>query len=148
MGKPQKITASLTPEAVEKLKAGKDGEKYTGLPDEGKETEFLYDFGDTTEESIAIFGDKVVRSYVVGHCLFTIQGIARSMMKAGKTEKQIQAFFFDEAIGKNVYLPSEYSGRKTAAEKEHDRIQKLSPERQAQEVAALKAMLKKLEKGA
>ncbi len=143
MGKPNTIKASLTPDAVEKLKAGKEGEKYAEL--EARETEFQFDFGDDTEEAVAIFGDNVVRSYIVGHCSFTLQGIARSLMKAGKTDEEIQAHFYDPATEMNVYRPGEYTGRKSAVEKEHDRIEKMSPEAKEKEIDALRAMLEGLE---
>ena len=146
MGKPQTIKASLTADAVTKLKGGKDGEKYQALPDEGLEVEFQYDFGDNNAEAVTLFGEPVVRSYIVGHCSFTIQGIARSMLKAGKSVKQIQAHFFDSATGKNVYKPGEYTGRKSAVEKEHDRILKLSPEKRDMEIAELERVLSRIKK--
>ncbi|KKN73985.1 hypothetical protein LCGC14_0395510 [marine sediment metagenome] len=146
MGKPQTIKASLTPDAVEKLKEGKDGEKYQSLPDEGLEVEFQYDFGDNNAEAVALFGEGVVRSYIVGHCSFTIQGIARSMLKAGRSAKQIRAHFFDESTGLNVYQPGEYTGRKTAVEKEHDRILKMSPEKRDAEITELEKVLARIKK--
>lgn len=147
MGKPVEIVASLTADAVAKLKASKDAEKYQSLPDEGKEVKFQYDFGDNTEESVAIFTDNVCRSMIVGHIKFTIQSIARSMLKAGKTEEEIRAHFFNARSGENVYKPGEYTGRKSGVEKEHDRIIKLSPEVKAKEIAKLQEMLAGLEKG-
>ena len=146
MGKPQSITASLTADAVKKLKAGKEGEKYTNLPDEGLQCEFQYDFGDNTQESIKIFTDTVCRSMIVGHIKFTIQSIARTKLKAGASAKAIQAFFYDPATETNVYKPGEYTGRKSSVEKEHDRIEKMSPESKQKEIEALKVMLAGLEK--
>lgn len=147
MGKPQKITAALTPDAVAKLKEGKESEKYQGLPDEGLQCEFQYDFGDNTNESVKIFTDAVCRSMIVGHIKFTIQSIARTKLKAGATAKEIQAFFYDPSTEKNVYKPGEYTGRKSGVEKEHDRIEKLDPDTKAKEIAKLQEMLAGLQKG-
>jgi len=132
----KQIKASLTPQRVANLKA-EDAEKYFGLDDNGLEVTVDYNFGADTAELVDKVGDAVVYNNAIGHILFTAQSIIRNMLAAGKTSAEIQAHF-------DKWIPGETPTRKTPAEKERDRLLKLSPEAQAEEIKRMKEMFKAL----
>jgi len=53
----------------------------------------LVDFGETAVESIKLFNDDAVNSNAFANGRVTIQAGIRSMMKAGKSDEEIQAAF-------------------------------------------------------
>jgi len=150
MSKP--IVSTLTAARVKSLKK-EDAEKYANLPDEGtRAVSINYPVPEDVISAAELFTEKTVLSLFIGHMAFTIQGKVRNQLISGLAEgknlddleKEIQNSFYD-GEGNYNWKPSDSPTRKSGAEKEKDRIAKLSPEQQAAEVTALKAMLASLE---
>jgi len=140
MPKIEKVKASLTKDRVASLKK-EDAQKYGFLPAEGVEAEVQYDFGATPEEAAKYFGADVVMrllNFAISH---PIQSKIRDMLAEGKKVAEIQAAIYDVANKKHIYKPGLAGPRKSAVEKEADRLKKLTPEQRAKEKAALLQML-------
>ena len=148
----EQVKASVTKQKVAKLKE-EDAEKYAKLPDAGiAEVTVDYDFGANPAEAAKYFGDEVVMrllNFAISH---PIQSKIRDGLIAGISEgkspavvvKAIQAALFVD--GKNVWIPGAAAVRKSATEKERDRLNKIEdPEKKAKEIAALKALLAEME---
>lgn len=145
--------SSLTENAVDKLKKS-DAEKYAKLPAEGVgPCEIQYEIPDTLVEIGKVFTDKVAFNLFVGHVKFSIEGRVRKLLAeeiaSGKSlaqaQREIQNKFYNLETKEYVWKPSDSPQRMSAAEKEAKRISKLPKEKQADEIAALKAQLAKLE---
>ena len=132
----EKVTASLTPEAVEKLKASEEGQKgiFKHLSDGGTSVECDYDFGDDIEDMVERFGDEVCKNMIRGHIKFGLQGAMRRWLTEGLDADEIQ-----EKVA--AYLPGLSKPKKSAVEKERDRLSKLDPETREREKEALRALL-------
>ena len=62
----------------------------TAKTEEGAEVTFNYEFGDSLEAAIEIFGKDIVWSYALRGLTIASQGHARSMIRAGKTADEIK----------------------------------------------------------
>ena len=134
------VKASLTKDRIASLKK-EDNEKYGRLPNEGVEASVQYDFGATPAEAASYFGDKVVMrllNFAISH---PIQSKIRDMLAEGKSPAQIQAAIYDVANKKHIYKPGEGAVRKSAVEKEAERLAKLDPEARKREKEALLKIL-------
>lgn len=139
----KEVKFSLTPEKVLDLKEA-DSAKYDFLPNEGIVGSIQYDFGDTTEDLVDAFGDAPCKKLIEGHCRFSIQGLGRTMLSEGKSPEEIQERFYDLDAEEYKWKPSDSPQRKTALEKESEKILKSSdPEA---EIAALEAMIAAVKK--
>lgn len=137
------VKASLTKDRIASLKK-EDPEKYGRLPNEKVEAAVQYDFGSNPQEAATYFGADVVMrllNFAISH---PIQSKIRDMLSEGKTKAQIQAAIYDVANKKHVYKPGLAPSRKSAIEKEADRLKKLTPEERAKEKAKLLEMLEKM----
>jgi len=66
---------------------------------EWKEVSGTYNFGDTLDEAVDMFGADVVFSNFVANGKVAIQGIMRAKMKAGLTQEAIQTFLSGYKLG-------------------------------------------------
>jgi len=148
----QKVSASLTKEKVAALKEV-DKEKYARLPNEGTgKVEVEYDFGGSPEEAGKYFKPDVVMrllNFAISH---PIQSRIRDGLVAGLADgkpvativKEIQASIY--ANGKHVWVPGMATARKSAVEKERDRLNKIEdPVKKAEEMDALRKLLAEME---
>ena len=140
------VVSSLTEYQVDKLKRA-DADKYAALPDEGVSATIQYEFGSDISEAVDLFGDEVCLNMIKGHVKFSLQQRVRDMLTSGKTQEEIQDAFYDIQTGQHVWKPSEGGGRtkKSAVEKERDRLRKLPDEQRATERARMIAMLEEME---
>jgi len=136
----QKIEANLTAERVAKLKA-EDEKTYANLPDKGMSASIEFDYGDTVLDAVENFTEEVVMDWIEGHSKFTIQEKMRNMLAQGKTPEEIQLAFYNPETGEVTWKPQQAPERKSAVDKEKDRLTKLDPEKRDKEIAALRAML-------
>lgn len=83
-----------------------------------------YNFGDTLEDCIDLFGDKVVYEAFVAQAKIALQGRIRAALKAEKSDDEINGIV-DE------WKPGERAPRKSKAEKFKDMFAALSPEEKA-----------------
>lgn len=91
-----------------------------------------YDFGDTLKEMVANFGEEVVANRVHAAMVIDAQSLIRRGIKAGKTQKEIQAMI-------NEWKPGvKQVNRKSKAEKAQDLLSQLSPEDRAELLKAFK----------
>ncbi len=147
----EKISASITAEKVTNFKnpeKTKNSKNYEKLPANGIPTFTIdYDFGENNAEAVKLFGEAVVRSMLIGHISFTIQGKARAQVakKVGsgvpiaQAIKEVQAGFHNG--DGNVWKPGMAPARKSSVEKERDRIKGLPPEQRKAAVEELMSML-------
>lgn len=99
---------------------------------ESKPVEFEYDFGDSLQESITLFGEEVVFAYAKRGLVVAAQGHARGHIKANKTPEQIV-----EAMAE--WKPGMPRQTKSPEEKIREMLDNLSPEARAQLAKELKA---------
>jgi hypothetical protein len=140
----EEVTATLTPEAVAKLKKEMP-EKYNDLPDEGMTANIIYEFGETVSDAVGYFGEEVCKNMIKGHILFSLQSYIRSLLSRGFSPADIQEKIFSVDDGEHVWKPSEGRTRKSELEKYKDKLSKLSPEERARQKEKLMAMLEEME---
>jgi len=104
--------------------------------DKGLPIEVEYDFGKDLDEMCELFGDVVVYSNAKANMHVGVQGVGRSVIKAGKTagkpvtQKQVQ-----EAVSK--HKPGIRKRGKSPAEKLKENYDKLTPEAKKELLAEL-----------
>ena len=144
----EKVTATLTAHRINKLKndekLNKDG-KFDSLPDSDLTATIVYDFGDDPMDAVEKFGERVVMSFITGHCLFGLQEKIRSLLQQGYSEDEIQDKIYNPNTNEHFWRPGEAPKRKSAIEKTADRLNKLDPEAREKEIEALRALLEQME---
>jgi len=144
----EKVTAVLTAHRIAKLKAdeklNKDG-KFDALPDTDISATITYDFGNDPMDAVDKFGEKVVMSFITGHCLFGLQEKIRSLLQQGLSEDEIQDKIYNVEDEEYVWKPGEAAPRKSAIDKIAERLNKLDPEARQREIDALRALLEQME---
>lgn len=93
---------------------------------------FDYEFGETLEDAVKLFGEKVVHSYVIRSLTIAAQGAARGMMKSGKSKEEILAAMA-------TWKPGEPRQTTSPEEKIRSLVNKMSPEDRARLAAELRA---------
>ena len=107
--------------------------EYTAELKDGRSVNFDYEFGDTLQATLDLFGEKIVHDYALRGLVVAAQGRARGLLKAGKiSEDEIRA-----EMAK--WKPGEARVVKSAAEKIRELSEKLSPEERAQLLKEIKA---------
>jgi hypothetical protein len=143
----EKVTATLTAHRIGKLKnsdKNKEG-KYDSLPDSNQTAEILYNFGDNVQDAVERFGEKVIMSFITGHCLFSLQERMRALMEQGLSDDEIQAKIYNPEEDTYVWKPGLAPARKSPVEKMADRLRKLDPMEREKQIAELEALLNQME---
>lgn len=83
--------------------------------------EFDYDFGDSLDAAIQLFGAEIVWAHTLRSLTIAVQGAARGMMKSGKSKEEIL-----EAMAK--WKPGTPREVKSAEEKMATLVSKMTPE--------------------
>lgn len=105
---------------------------------DGPETSVEYNFGDTLEEAVELFGADVVFSRFKGAAVVDLQAMIRRLQKAGKTDKEIQEHCaqWKPSVGRA-------SGpRKTKEERLAELLSQMSPEERKRAIAAAREAAK------
>jgi hypothetical protein len=91
---------------------------------EGPAVTFQYDFGDTSEETNARFGDEIVYALAKRALVIAVQGHARGLLRSGKSVEEIQ-----EAL--NEWKPGAPRAKMSTEDKLRAEWLKMSPEDRA-----------------
>lgn len=75
--------------------------------EEAKSAEILYDFGDNIQESITLFGEDIVHKMFLNAAKISAQSIMRRMLKAGRTQEEIQRDMAEWKVGVSVSVENE-----------------------------------------
>jgi hypothetical protein len=139
------VSATLTVDAIAKLKLNDKEGKHTYLNDKGESCTIEYNFGDSIDEMVAIFSEEVVTQMVIGHILFTLQGKMRSWLAAGKDEEEIQELLFDVDSNTHNWKPTLGGTRKSEEEKLETKLSKLSVPQRAAQIKAMQELLARMQ---
>ena len=93
------------------------------------------EFGETAEESIQLFGDEAINSNAIANGKVVIQSGIRRMLKAGKSQDEIQETFNTWKLG-TALSPTKVDVMSASLAK----FKSATPEQQAEFLEKLKAM--------
>jgi hypothetical protein len=110
----------------------------TKSPKTGNTATVTYSYGDSTAESVALFGDQVVNTNFIANDVIGIQGIVRRMLDKGKSELEIQ-----------TKISSRKPGVSMTREVDHEAafmlsFASLSPEEQEKKILEMQAKAQEL----
>lgn len=102
------------------------------VTDPAAEVEFDYEFGDSLEKMIELFGKEIVTSYALRGLTIAAQGAARGLIRGGKSGAEIV-----EAM--KTWKPGEPRVTKSPEEKVKALLDRMSPEDRKRLAAELTA---------
>lgn len=106
--------------------------KTTKEEDKGRVVSTTYNFGGTLEESLELFGEAVVHGVFIDQAVIRLQALLRRCISDSVADKDIQA---KVDVWKMTVGGRE---RKSASEKVHDLLGKMSPEQKAELLKSLR----------